>query len=343
MGNCSYSPATTYSLNSLSSLEKGGSQTSENACYKSGSSAEDDLFEKGIIPDNGEFAYSSSDGDCYYCTSDLYPTEAKSGTTCFSSNSTDSNAVSCKAFSTMGTKVSFTRTKYSGSKINCCFTGSDTDGEYTCDPAYRGGMESSNCKSALTTFCSDPSNFGNSDYTDYCKDFCKIERNAGKSTCDNLIKDYCDTDTGKNDASCDCINTYQDAIDFASDNSLVGDPVCYYSACWSSNDPLLTSAEASTRENCPPICNNVVGSVSANSASGVSYSVNQSCDVGGGTPIDVNDTSKTYNTKSFIQYFTDLTDTSGGLEAWFLRNWMMITIFLVFLIGSGITLGFLLG
>jgi len=318
--NCAWGTATIYTADRLANLEPGTSESSEGACYRN-ASITTDFIDNGIVPNTKEFKYSSSDGSCYPCSVD-YPNKVTAGS-CLGVNMNPK----CASDAATGNMMSFTRKNdddaYQADKNKCCINSALTIDNYTCDPGYRS-MNSGDCINQMASLCGTASGFSSNKTA--CKEFCAIEAAGIKNTCDNLIYTYCESSDGLSDTSCDCINNYNSIEEAGLAIGVVGDTVCTYSKCQSGSNPILTSAM--TNKDCS-ICVAINANNTVIDSTGSPATFTATCNIGdsSGGPTSLS------NTVGATNMITSLGDFSGGFSSWITTNWIMLTIFIVLLIG----------
>lgn len=131
---------------------------------------------EGLVPDNGEYSYAGTTGNCNYCINCM-PKRMDSGFGCVGFFS--------ECASGGGVIPKYTRNSYRAPKDACCTNGGGkTVGNLTCDPKYSGGPVTGECSDVFAARCT-PAMIASGDAQ--CNTWCGTNR----ATCNERIKQYC--------------------------------------------------------------------------------------------------------------------------------------------------------
>src|SRR6476661_1605727 len=133
---------------------------------------------EGLVPDNGEYKFSSVQGNCNYCINCM-PKKMKDAAGCTPDNLCASGGGGIPYYKRVG---------YLAPKDQCCLNpGAKEINGKTCDPKYRGGAESAECAYIYQINCNDKDKI----FGDTCKAFCNSGRD---SKCNNILNNLCTGD-----------------------------------------------------------------------------------------------------------------------------------------------------
>lgn len=137
---------------------------------------------KNLIPNNGEYSWAGTTGNCNACTT-CAPKLMKDSSGC---NWTGNCGV-------VGTIPQYKRVSYNADPGQCCLgNGVNTVGNQTCDPKYRTGVYSPDCNDYYTNYC----RIGDEIFTNpKCIQWSKIQQ----TDADSILNEKCVGDHLKTD------------------------------------------------------------------------------------------------------------------------------------------------
>ena len=158
-----------------------------DACVSYGGGG--DVPARGLVPDNGEYQFSSIQGNCNACTT-CQPNMMQNPSGC-------DDKGNCGV---PGGYPYYKRVSYNAPVYDCCTQGIRTIGPQTCDPEISGGnrINAPQCQSSISTHCSNANYLFNHQV---CKDWC----GANDKNCRTIYNDNCSAEMIR-DGNNQCVN-----------------------------------------------------------------------------------------------------------------------------------------